>query len=247
MSSVKTNIIIPARLASTRLPRKVLLEHKGQSLIKRVVRQALKVAHCRVIVATEDPEIVDHLQNVNNIEVCLTPSFSTGTQRSFYLCRQLDLQGALISWQADEPCIEPQWVESLAQAVRINKMIATLIAPNKSLDDFLSTSCVKTVVTCDNHAMYFSRSPIPGNKTSDYAHSLPFYQHIGLYAFNCGIVNELSQLSEASLNFANLEDLEQLQWLHAGFKIHCTTIDASDIIGIDTLTDWEQYCQVASL
>lgn len=241
----KFNIVIPARLASTRLPGKVLLEHQGQSLIRRVISQAQKVKSANIIVATEDDEILKHLSDLPDIHVIKTPPLPSGTKRSFYVASKLKLSGSLITWQADEPLIEPQWVEHLAQKCLSEKVLATLITPNDSLDEFLSTSCVKVVCDKFNKALYFSRSPIPGTKDSNYKKVLPFHQHLGIYAFNVELIPTLDSLdSQRAKKSYNLEDLEQLTWLYEGFDIYCHEVNAENLLGIDTSADWNNYCEL---
>lgn len=247
MSSYPDTIIIPARLSSTRLPSKVLLEHRGHSLIKHVIDQALLVPRTRLIVATEDVEIVEHLEGYRNVQTLLTPQFQTGTSRSFYVATTLNLQGVVINWQADEPCIKPQWVDDLRNHCHRQQSLATFVTRNTNLNDFLSTDHVKVVLNAQNFALYFSRSPIPGRKDSDYTRSLPFFQHLGLYAIPSQLMRALSEIQTSNSGpLTEIEDLEQLAWLYAGFSIYCSIIESDqNVIGIDTEKDWQHYCNMS--
>lgn len=236
-------IIIPARLLSTRLANKVLLEHQGQSLIVRVIKSAQKVPEAQVVVATEDKEIYEHVQNhCPEVLLMRTPRCQSGTERSLYVAKKLKLKDPFVSWQADEPYLKPEWIDFLLSYCNQNSAIGTCVFKNSSLDDFLSPSAVKAVLREDKQVLYFSRAPIPCHKLQDYSQNLPFYHHLGLYAFSPDMIDFLAQQSPQALAFAQKEDLEQLAWLYQGLDVYAHEVQCDNVFGIDTLEDWEKYC-----
>jgi 3-deoxy-manno-octulosonate cytidylyltransferase (CMP-KDO synthetase) len=231
--------IIPARYASTRFPAKALADVGGKSLIQRVYEQAQQAtALSHVVVATDHPEIENHVKQFGG-QVCMTrEDHASGTDRCFEaLTRQDQSFDYVINIQGDEPFIHPDQINLLASALNGQTEIATLIKAITDPEQLLSPNTVKVVSNLSNEAIYFSRSPIPHIRNTpedQWLTSHPFYKHIGLYAYRSDILKSLTTLPVSSLEKA--ESLEQLRWLENGFRIRVLETK-KETIGIDTPDD----------
>lgn len=231
--------IIPARYASTRFPAKPLADLEGKSMIQRVyeqVKKSKKVAE--VLVATDHSEIFNKVKEFGG-NVCLTKeSHASGTDRCY---EALTLQQSkfeyVINIQGDEPFIQPEQIDLLANLLDGKTEIATLIKKIEEDDQLFNSNVVKAVVAVNNTALYFSRSAIPHiQKTneSEWLSKNIFYKHIGMYAYRSDILKQLTGLPISSLEKA--ESLEQLRWLENGFKISVAETH-TETIGIDAPAD----------
>ncbi len=235
--------LIPARYASTRLPGKPLIDLGGQSMIARVVRQAQQANLARVVVATDDARILDHVRGFGGEAVLTRPDHASGTDR---LQEAFELLGspagvrAIVNIQGDEPFIHPAQINALADLFADPATapdIATLVKPVVSAEELFSPHLPKVVVGSAGQALYFSRHPVPFQRQHPPEHWLAhhrYLRHLGLYAYKPAVLAQLTQLPVSPLEAA--ESLEQLRWLEAGFHIRCaeTTLDA---FGIDTPED----------
>jgi len=235
-------IIIPARLASTRFPKKVLADIGG---VPMVVRTAQRVAHLdRVVVAADDEEIIE-VCKAHGIEAKLTSTtHKSGTDRIHECATLLDLADdeLIINVQADEPFIEPEVVESLL------KKLQTLQKEGKS---FIMGSCynainaesaedpnlVKVVLDHTSNAIYFSRACIPYNRGG----GAKYFGHIGIYGFSKKSLKEFCKLDDAPLE--DIEKLEQLRAIYHGKKIAMVHV-ASTGFGIDTPQDLKRAVEI---
>lgn len=235
-------IIIPARLASTRFPQKVLADIGG---LPMVVRTAKRVAHIdRVVVAADDELIVQVCQE-HGIEAMLTSTtHKSGTDRIHECANILNLDDdeIIINVQADEPFIEPDVVEVLI------KRLQELQAKG---EPFIMGSCynainaesaedpnlVKVVLDSDNNAIYFSRSLIPYNRSG----RANYFGHIGIYGFSKKSLKEFCNLKDAPIE--DIEGLEQLRAIHHQKKITMLKV-ASTGFGIDTKEDLQRAIEI---
>lgn len=234
--------IIPARYASTRFPGKPLVDIAGKTMIQRVVEQCEKSSVLKkVIVATDDERIFDHVKELGH-EVYMTRSeHKNGTER----CHEaLKLVGGsydfVINIQGDEPFIDPQQIDLLASVINRKTEIATLIKNIDHLEDLQNPNVIKALKADSGLALYFSRSPIPHMRnipTEDWMKSHQHYKHIGIYAYRVDILAKLVTLSPTPLELA--ESLEQLRWIENGYRIR-TAITPIETIGIDTPEDVEK-------
>lgn len=231
--------IIPARYASTRFPAKPLADLGGKSMIQRVyeqVKKSMKVSE--VLVATDHSEIFNHVKEFGG-NVCITKeSHASGTDRCY---EALTLQQSkfkyVINIQGDEPFIQPEQIDLLANLMDGKTEIATLIKKIEEDDQLFNPNVVKAVVAENNTALYFSRSPIPHIRNaheSEWLSKNTFFKHIGMYAYRSDILKQLTGLPISSLEKA--ESLEQLRWLENGFKISVAETQ-TETIGIDTPED----------
>jgi 3-deoxy-manno-octulosonate cytidylyltransferase (CMP-KDO synthetase) len=234
--------IIPARYASTRLPGKPLVDLGGQSMIQRVVRQAQQANLVRVVVATDDQRILDHVQGFSGEAVLTRADHPSGTDRvweAFDLLGRPSEINCIVNIQGDEPFIHPEQINALVDLFAHNPppAIATLIKPVLTEEELFSPHLPKVVTNQRGEALYFSRHPLPYQRqhpNHEWLGHHPYYRHLGLYAYQPAVLRQLTLLPPSPLELA--ESLEQLRWLEAGFAIQ-TTITELDAFGIDTPED----------
>jgi len=235
--------IIPARFASTRFPGKPLVEIDGKTMVQRVYLQACKAKSLsKVIIATDDPRIFNHVQSFGGQVIMTQSSHQSGTDRCAEVAICFQDMEAIVNIQGDEPFINPQQIDLLVQQLKQNTAIniATLAKKITQPEQLFSPNIVKVVFNQANIAHYFSRSPIPFYRNIEkekwIAHGA-FYKHIGLYGYRRDTLLELAKLPMSPLE--KVESLEQLRWLENGYKIGIG-ITNIETVGIDTPADLEQ-------
>ncbi len=232
--------IIPARYASTRFPGKPLVDIKGKTMIQRVYEQAkLCKSFSEVIVATDDERIFNYVREFGGKVMMTASHHPSGTDRCAEVLEKLDEEyDAVVNVQGDEPFIQPEQLEQLIQCFENPKtQIATLVKKIDTTDDLLNINLPKVIFNSDMKALYFSRLPIPGQKSVDteqWVNNHQYYRHIGLYGYRAQTLKEITKLAPSTLE--NIESLEQLRWLEAGYTI-TVSITEFDSIGIDTPND----------
>lgn len=236
---MKTLGLIPSRYASTRFHAKSLVDINGKSMIQRVYEQAKKSKSLsKVVVATDHPEIFNHVRNFGG-EVCMTrENHVSGTDRCFEaLGLQQEQFDYVINVQGDEPFIQPEQIDLLASILDGQTEIATLAKTIEKEEELFNSNLVKVVFDLNKEALYFSRSAIPHIRNTEQTEWLSrhkFFKHIGMYAYRSDILKKLTRLPVSSLEKA--ESLEQLRWLENGFKI--TVVETlTETFGIDTPDD----------
>lgn len=232
--------IIPARYASTRFPGKPLAQLGGKAMIQRVAEQAMKYCE-RVVVATDDLRILEHVQHLGIEAVMTSAHHRSGTERCLEAYALLGAEEEiLLNLQGDEPFIRGEQIERLIAAFDDEQVqIATLaeaLDPETSNAELFNPNAVKVVRSTSGGALYFSRSPIPHLRgvAEDWCRQHTYYKHIGLYAFRTNILDALRALPSTELEQA--ESLEQLRWLEHGMRIH-VGLSQQATIGIDTPED----------
>ncbi|TNE32847.1 3-deoxy-manno-octulosonate cytidylyltransferase [bacterium] len=234
--------IIPARLSSTRFPKKLLQKINGKSLIALVYENALKSNILqKVIIATEDEEIVNEAIKIG-AEYILTPdSFSTGTDRIAWAYRRLELDHDIIfNIQGDEPLLSPALIDKLFVGFSTSLcQVGTLVKKIDDEEELNNPNVVKVVRNIDGEAMYFSRSAIPyfRDKSENFMKEVDYWKHIGLYAYRAEALELFSNLERTDLEVA--ENLEQLRLLQTNHKYYCMETK-EEILGIDTPEDFEK-------
>ena len=237
--------IIPARYASTRFPGKPLAM-LGEKPMIQWVYEAVSPLFDHLLVATDDQRIYDAVEAFGGRVQMTSPSHTSGTERCAEAATGYEKVtglrfGYVINIQGDEPLIKAEQVQALMDCIKIPWTgIATLI---KALEDPIELGnphVVKVVVDKEQRALYFSRAPIPfvrdpgvGTKQQ----TLIYYSHIGLYAFQREVLDEVVRLSPSSLEQA--ESLEQLRWMENGIPIR-TAVTHLKSIGVDTPEDLER-------
>lgn len=237
--------VIPARLASTRLPNKPLLDIGGKAMVIRTAEQALKSGASRVVVATDAEEIA-HVTRTAGLETVLTsPNHPTGTDRLSEVVNTLGLapEHIVVNVQGDEPLINPALIDQVAHALAdsTDASIATLGVPISDAATLFNPNTVKIVVDHSDHALYFSRAPIPwarealADGVQRLAPGLPALHHIGLYAYRTSFLQTFPTLPQGTLE--RIELLEQLRALEHGYRIVVSRSAHPPAPGIDTAED----------
>lgn len=238
-------IIIPARLASTRLPRKLLLRETGKSLIQHTYEAASRARRPRgVCVATDHEEIAAEVRSFGGQAEMTSPDCASGTDRVAEVVRQMTEVDLVVNVQGDEPEIEGLAIDAVVELLeaRPDVMMATLATPIRQREKLLDPACVKVVFDASGRALYFSRSPIPHARDWDdrllMADPPHFFQHIGLYAYRRDFLLSLAQMSPSPLE--QIEKLEQLRVLQAGHSIAVAVVPHA-ALGIDTPQDYAAF------
>ena len=241
-------VIVPARLASTRLPRKPLADIGGVPMVVRVARAAAASGAERVAVAADSAEIVDAC-SAHGVEALLTRAdHASGTDRLAEAVEHLGLadDALVVNVQGDEPLMPAAVVRRVAEALaqRTDCAIATACHPLHDAAEFFSPNVVKVVTDANGRALYFSRAPIPWSRDAFAADrdrlppGLPARRHVGLYAYRAGFLRRFPQLPPAPLE--QHESLEQLRALAHGFGIAVIELPEALPPGVDTPEDLER-------
>lgn len=234
--------IIPARLSSTRFPKKLLQRIDGKSLIAMVYENAKKSKMLqKVLIATEDEEIAQEAESIG-AEYILTPNtFSTGTDRIAWAYRNLELdEDVVFNIQGDEPLLAPELIDKLFVSFSTSLCdVGTLVKRITTEEELNNPNAVKVVRNIDGEALYFSRYPIPyfRDKPANFLKEIEYWKHIGLYAYRSKALEQFSRLERTDLEVA--ENLEQLRLLQNNAKYFCMETK-EEILGIDTAEDFEK-------
>lgn len=233
------SIIIPARYGSTRLPGKPLLDIKGKPLLQHVFETATQTHAKTIIIATDDDRIASCAESFGASVIMTSKEHESGTDRIAEAVRQLDLndEEVVVNLQGDEYGLPVTLINQVASNLYNNpaKQVATLCEVIASMDEYLDPNVVKVIFDKSNSAIYFSRSPIPVNRSGGLPEQA--YRHIGLYAYRAGYLQEFTQLAPCVIEQA--EALEQLRVLFNGGKIHVEIAVDKTGVGIDSAEDLE--------
>jgi 3-deoxy-manno-octulosonate cytidylyltransferase (CMP-KDO synthetase) len=240
-------VLIPARLASTRLPDKPLADIAGVPMVVRVAQRAEQSEAAQVVVAADSPRIADACSR-HGVRAVLTRSdHPSGSDRLAEACELLGLEedDVVVNVQGDEPLIAPALIDAVAHLLeqRREASMSTAAHPIASVEEFLSPNVVKVVLQSDGLALYFSRAPIPwwrdGFATGITALPAPApLRHIGIYGYRAGFLRAFPRMPQAPVE--SCEALEQLRALWHGHRIavHVTPDDPG--AGVDTPEDLER-------
>lgn len=243
-SAIDFVVAIPARYGSTRLPGKPLLPIAGVPMIVHVARRALQAGAREVVVATDDQRIVDALAGSGIVVALTRAEHASGTDRLAELAalRDWDETTIVVNLQGDEPLAPASGIRAVAMALAASKCpMATLATPLQSVEELFDPNCVKLVCDAANHALYFSRAPIPWPRDAFMADrqslpaDTPFLRHIGIYAYRARFLGTLAALPRTPLEIA--ESLEQLRALEHGHAIVVAIAPEPFPAGIDTSAD----------
>ena len=226
--------IIPARLASTRLPRKVLLPIAGRPMLAWVVDAARACKQLdRLLVATDSEEVMA-FGRAEGWEMQLTsPALASGSDRVHAVSLTIDAD-IYINIQGDEPMLQPAHIDALLRPFHQHGAavdVTTLSTPC-SPDDINNPNAVKVVCAVDGRALYFSRSTIPFDR--DGSQVVPYRKHLGLYAYRKAALQRFASLPPGALE--QIERLEQLRMLENGISVYVEPTDF-ETIGVDTEAD----------
>ena len=234
--------IIPARYSSSRFPGKPLIDIAGKTMIQRVVEQATKSELINeVVVATDDQRIFEHVQFFGGNVMMTSENHMNGTERCGEVIETYSDLDIVINIQGDEPLIQPEQLEKVIALFEDDEVeIGSLCKKLSDAEDLFNPNRIKVVKNAANDGLYFSRGAIPfqkDQKISKWLDNADYFKHIGIYAWRLNTLKKLLQLPVSQLE--QLESLEQLRWLDAGYKIRLaeTTIETPNI---DTPEDLER-------
>ena len=240
-------VIIPARYASSRLPRKPLADIVGKPMIQHVWKKAQQASANRVIIATDHEEI-EKVAKAFGAEVCMTSTeHNSGTERLSEVIEKMAIADneIIVNVQGDEPLIPPAIIQQVAQNLAENQVnMATLAVKLETKEELFNPNCVKIVTDQKGMALYFSRATIPfardhfADCDDAFVASQPYLRHIGIYAYRAKFVNQYIRWQPTVLE--KLESLEQLRALWYGEKIHVELAKEAPQVGVDTLEDLER-------
>lgn len=240
-------VLVPARLASTRLPRKPLADIAGLPMIVRVARRAAESSARAVVVAADHADITAACE-AHGVRVVLTrPDHATGSDRLAEACAQLGLDGsdAVVNVQGDEPLIDPGLIDACATLLeaRSDCVMSTAAHPIDARADLDNPNVVKVVLDAAGRALYFSRAPIPwwrdGRASGTPGMQVPApLRHVGLYGYRAGFLRRFPTLEPSPIE--QLESLEQLRVLWHGERIAVHVAAHAPGPGVDTPEDLER-------
>ena len=238
------HVLIPARLASTRLPNKPLADIAGKPMVVRVAERAALAGAKAVWVAADDPLTIQACE-AHGVRALLTrQDHASGSDRLAEACEQLGLAGddVVVNVQGDEPLIDPALISACARLLtdRLDCAVATAAHALTEQADFVNPNVVKVVCDQAGRALYFSRAPLPWwrDGSAPGAPVLPAGQalrHIGLYAYRAGFLRRFPGLTPAPIE--QLESLEQLRVLWHGERIAVHQAEHAPAPGVDTPED----------
>ena len=235
-------IIVPARLASVRFPRKLLADAGGKPLILRTAERIKEqVPEFDLYFAVDGDELKSLLESSGYNVIVTPPHLSSGTDR-IAIANRILKRDLLINVQADEPMVMRDQILMLAEALSHKDVsISTLASIFQSEEDFRDPNQVKVVMDNNGHALYFSRAPIPfarDSKTGSlHGHSIYAYKHMGLYGYKKEFLEEF--VSSEAGELERIEKLEQLRALQSGFRIAVKITEFASV-GVDIPEDLQK-------
>jgi 3-deoxy-manno-octulosonate cytidylyltransferase (CMP-KDO synthetase) len=238
-------VVIPARYASTRLPGKPLLDLAGKPMIQHVVERARASGAGEVLVATDDPRILDACAAFGTEALLTAPEHKSGSDR---IAEVIERRGwpddaLIVNLQGDEPCMPSALIDQVAADLEAHESLgmATLAYPIADIETLFDPHTVKVVTDASRLALYFSRAPLPWHrdefmgKRGALPKSIVFLRHIGLYAYRAGFLRRYVGWQPSPLELA--ESLEQLRVLWHGERILVGIAGEEPGPGVDTAQD----------
>jgi 3-deoxy-manno-octulosonate cytidylyltransferase (CMP-KDO synthetase) len=240
--------IIPARFGSTRLPGKPLSQINGKPMVQHVWEQArLARTVDRVLVATDDERIADVVRAFGGEVAMTSRTHATGTDRLAEAAAGTDAE-IVVNVQGDEPMLDPSFIDGAVAPLRAEADLpmSTVSLPLTDIEEMLSSAVVKVVTDAQDHALYFSRSPIPFVRDAVDLRAAAAQavsrrlarKHVGLYAYRREALLRFASLPPGPLEQA--ESLEQLRALHHGMKIRVVPMEGESGVAVDTPQDLER-------
>jgi 3-deoxy-manno-octulosonate cytidylyltransferase (CMP-KDO synthetase) len=241
-------VLIPARLASTRLPNKPLADIGGAPMVVRVAQRAALSGAALVVVACDSAEILAACA-AHNVQAVLTKvDHPSGSDRLAEACDLLGLgdEDIVVNVQGDEPLIDPQLITQVASLLQKTSpaQMGTAAHAIESAAEHSNPNIVKVVLDAQNHALYFSRSLIPFNRDG-HANAPQPLRHVGIYSYRAGFLRQFPKLPQAPIEVS--ESLEQLRALWHGHKIAVHVSASAPGPGVDTPQDLERVRKLWAL
>jgi 3-deoxy-manno-octulosonate cytidylyltransferase (CMP-KDO synthetase) len=241
-------VVIPARLESTRLPRKVLAAIGGKPMVVHVAERARASGARRVVVATDHADVARAVERHGFETQTTAAEHPTGTDRIAEVIERLGFSGGeiVVNVQGDEPLVEPGLVRAVAEllAATPEAAIATACHPIRDAAEMFNPNAVKVVLDHAGFARYFSRAPVPWARdafaasTRELPQGLPCHRHIGVYAYRAEFLRVYPKLAQSPLE--RFEALEQLRALWHGYAIAVAVRLDAPVPGVDTAEDLER-------
>lgn len=252
MSDTPIIAIIPARLASTRLPNKVLLAETGKTLIQHVCEAAARSSRLsELVVATDDPRVDAAVRSFGGRVVMTSPDHPNGTSRLAEACERLGLppggpsDPVIVNVQGDEPEMDARLIDAVVDAILAAApgVVASTAAVLATADELVNPNVVKVVRRADGTAMYFSRAPIPHDRDGSAPAEARPLRHVGLYCYRRSFLSRYARLAPTPLEQA--EKLEQLRILEHGMSIAVAVAprDWAAGAGIDTREQYDAFVE----
>ena len=242
---MKSQIIIPARLHSTRLPEKLLLSETGKPLIQHTYESAQAASlPGGICVAADDERIAEVVRGFGGQVVMTDPEAASGTDRVAEVAAQMEEGEIIVNVQGDEPEISGESIDQVVRLLEENptEVMSTLATPIRDRAQLEDPACVKVVLDDSGRALYFSRSVVPhAREWNDQlleAEPAHYLQHLGIYAYRRQFLLELTTLPRSGPE--QLENLEQLRVLSSGRSI-LVGVTREPSIGIDTPEDYRAF------
>ena len=239
--------VVPARLGSTRLPNKPLLDIAGKPMVVHVAEKAKASGARAVWIATDNMEVAKCAWRFEFDAMLTSANCASGTERVAELVRQQKLPDStiVVNVQGDEPLLDPALIGEVAEHLaNSNTEMATMCHRIQSREEMFNPNIVKVVIDARGDAIYFSRAPVPyaretfSSDTSALPRDFAAYRHLGLYAYRAGFLQRYCDLTASPLEDA--EALEQLRVLWHGYKISVKVTERLAQAGVDTPEDLER-------
>ncbi|MBM3192865.1 MAG: 3-deoxy-manno-octulosonate cytidylyltransferase [Chlamydiae bacterium] len=230
---MKVIAVIPARLASTRFPKKILAKIGDKTMLERVYLAALKCPEFfDIYFAVDSEEAAKEIEKFGGRYVMTSVSCPTGTHRLIEFVEKTQIKAdVFVNWQADEPLISSEMIKDLLEGIDLKSESIWTLKKEAKKEEVVNPNVVKVVTDRFGKALYFSRSQIPFDRDGVGG---AIYKHIGLYAYSLDALLKIKALPPSPLS--ELEKLEQLAFLENGLSIHVhETLHES--IGVDTVND----------
>jgi len=247
---MKKVIIIPARLNSSRLPNKVILDLKGKTVVQRVYERCIQAKNIdEVFIATDNQKVKNICEPFTKNIIMTKDTHESGTDRIAEAVENIDCD-IVINVQGDEPFIDIELIEELANSFDENTTMASAMHKIELVEDLKNSNVVKVNIDKNSNAIYFSRSIIPYHRDKWDAlinhhikvpEPLKFYRHLGIYAYTKGFIKTYSNMEQTYLE--RVEKLEQLRVIENGYKIKMIETDYNSI-GIDTIEDYHKALEL---
>jgi 3-deoxy-manno-octulosonate cytidylyltransferase (CMP-KDO synthetase) len=224
--------VIPARLASTRLPNKVLREIAGEPMLAWVYRAARACKQLdQVLIATDSPEVLAFANSRDFPALLTSPACASGSDRVYEVAQSVAAD-IYVNIQGDEPMLRPEHLDALLAPMSRPEVEVATLSTACSPDQIANPNAVKVVTAANGKALYFSRATIPYDR--DRTDNVPYRKHLGLYAYRRSALQQFPSLPASRLEA--IERLEQLRFLENGIDIYVSDTPF-DTIGVDTEED----------
>jgi 3-deoxy-manno-octulosonate cytidylyltransferase (CMP-KDO synthetase) len=228
--------VIPSRFASTRLPGKPLVTLGGKPMVQHVYERTKRAQTVhKVLVATDDPRIMDAVKAFGGEARMTRADHRTGTERIAEVAVH-EPGDIFVNVQGDEPLIDPASIDTAVAALLEEPpaQIATVATPIRHANDIMDPNVVKTVLDFDDNALYFSRAPVPWVRDTRQKIHVKYWKHLGLYVFQREALLEYPTLPQGELE--KIEQLEQLRWLENGWRVRVAEVPR-DAVSVDVPED----------